>query len=239
MIAYMEGKILKINQDSILLLCGQIGYEILLPVFVMEKLAAELSSRENTPSDPYFDKQISLYTYYYQTERQPKPILIGFYSEEEKDFFEIFISVDAIGPLKAVKAMDRSISLIAAAIEQQNIDFLATLKGIGKRTAQKIVASLHGKVARFISESSADNSENYAGDSTISTSASIIYNLDSSRAALPIPMQKIYQQVVDVLVDQLGYTGAIAKKMVSMAIEKNSSISTAEELFDAVLSKKI
>lgn len=236
MIAYMEGKILKMSQDAIILLCGHIGYEILLPVFVMEKLSAELSSGDKIS---YVDHQISLYIYYYQTERQPKPILIGFYSEEEKDFFEIFISVDAIGPLKAVKAMDRPISSIAAAIEHQDIDFLATLKGIGKRTAQKIVASLHGKVAGFISESATNESKDYAVDSTLSAFSSTGYNLDSSRAGLPLQTQKIYQQVVDVLVDQLGYTGAIAKKMVSMAIEKNPSISTAEQLFDAVLSRKI
>ncbi|MBF0413188.1 MAG: Holliday junction DNA helicase RuvA [Desulfamplus sp.] len=241
MIAYMEGKLLKMNRDGILLLAGYIGYEILLPVFVMEKLVSQLSDADNPPSESPSDRQISLYIYYYQTDRQPKPVLIGFHSEEEKDFFEIFISVDAIGPLKAVKAMEKSISLIASAIEQQDIDFLATLKGIGKRTAQKIVASLHGKVARFISESVTD-SKNYSGNSTTSNSGDSLiaaYTLESSRAVLSISMQKLYQQVVDVLIDQLGYTGAIAKKMVSMAMEKNPLISTPEELFEAVLHGKL
>ncbi|MBF0209790.1 MAG: Holliday junction DNA helicase RuvA [Desulfamplus sp.] len=227
MIAYMEGKILKVTQDAILLLAGNIGYEILLPAFVMEKIAAQ----NIEPSE----SQICLYIYYYQTERQPKPILIGFNAEDEKEFFQSFISVDAIGPLKAVKAMERPISQIAAAIEQQNVDFLAGLKGIGKRTAQKIVATLHGKVSRFIAKSNTDL-ESYSSEPTKSSAYPSSYALDG----LPdlnssLSMQKIAQQVVDVLVEQLGYTGAIAKKMVSMAIDKKPSISTPEELFDAVL----
>lgn len=220
MIAYMDGKILKADQNGILLLAGHIGYEILLPVFVLEKLT-------DAPSD----QPVSLYIYYYQTERQPKPILIGFDSEDEKDFFQIFISVDAIGPLKAVKAMEKPISQIAMAIEQQDVDFLASLKGIGKRTAQKIVAALHGKVSRFISEDEKS--------STLSSENSVSDPLTPSQGVIPLSMKGSSQQVVDVLVEQLGYTAAIARKMVSMAIEKNPSISTPEELFDAVLHGKL
>ncbi|MBF0204990.1 MAG: Holliday junction DNA helicase RuvA [Desulfamplus sp.] len=245
MIAYMEGKILKAEQDRILLLAGHVGYEILLPVFVIEKVTASALSEQT----------ISLYIYYYQTERQPKPILIGFNSEDEKNFFQIFISVDAIGPLKAVKAMEKPVSQIAMAIEQQDIDFLAGLKGIGKRTAQKIVAALHGKVSQFISQSF-DESERYKAHSEASVTSSENLAMDSkdfvmdsknfaqnqplsSKGYIISPvMTKISQQVIDVLVDQLGYTGAIAKKMVSMAMEKNASISTPEQLFDAVLHGK-
>lgn len=224
MIAYMEGTILKSNQDGIILLVGQIGYEILLPVYVMEKVINKLS-----------DQLISLYIYYYQTERQPKPVLIGFNSEEEKDFFQVFISVDAIGPLKAVKAMERPISSIAMAIEQKDLDFLSELKGIGKRTAQKIVASLHGKVSRFIPESlMVASSEN----STSGPENSVLQTFMSHQEAIQPSMKKISQQVVDVLVEQLGYTAVIARKMVSVAIENNTSISTPEQLFDVVLHGK-
>ncbi len=244
MISYMEGKILKIHQDRILLLAGYIGYEILLPVFVMERVISEISESNNSSFDSSSDRQIALHIYYYQTERQPKPVLIGFNSEDEKEFFEIFISVDAIGPLKAVKAMEKPISMISTAIEQQNIDFLATLKGIGKRTAQKIIAALHGKVSRFICESTIDS--NAYKDSSASIleesfgeSLSYSHPIDTQSVSIPINMQKNYQQVVDVLVEQLGYTGVIAKKMVSMAIKQNPSISTPEEIFEAVLHGKI
>jgi len=94
MIGYLEGKLINKDTDRILLLVNHVGYEILLPIFVMESLA-----------NRNVGDQVSLYIYFHQTERQPKPVLIGFNLEAEKEFFQKFISVEAIGPLKAVKAM--------------------------------------------------------------------------------------------------------------------------------------
>ncbi|MBF0228276.1 MAG: Holliday junction DNA helicase RuvA [Desulfamplus sp.] len=258
MIGYIEGKILKITQDGILLLAGHVGYEILLPVFVMEKigkktlsLSVVYPSIDNKSDDiekvafsateTSNSNQIALFIYYHQTDRQPKPILIGFNSEEEKDFFQAFISVDAIGPLKAVKAMEKPISEIAKAIEDQDIDFLSNLKGIGKRTAQKIVADLHGKLSRFIYESN-NSSKLHSDNSTIPVNLNYADNQFESLTLSgenSLSMQQISQQVVDVLIEQLGYTSAIAKKMVTMAIQKKPSISTPEELFEAVLHGKL
>ena len=145
MIGYLEGKIIKREDDRILLLVNHVGYEILLPAFVMESIRGTDKGEE-----------IPFYIYYHQTDRQPKPVLIGFGSEEEKAFFQLFISVDAIGPLKAAKAMEHPVSTIARAIETKDVTFLATLKGIGKRTAQKIVAALHGKAVAFVGEGESD-----------------------------------------------------------------------------------
>ncbi|MBF0468670.1 MAG: Holliday junction DNA helicase RuvA [Desulfamplus sp.] len=231
MIAYIEGTVLKTDQDGIILLAGHVGYEILLPVFVLEKIISERS-----------DQFISLYIYYHQTERQPKPVLIGFNSEDEKDFFQSFISVDAIGPLKAVKAMEKPVEQIAMAIEQQDIDFLAGLKGIGRRTAQKIVAALHGKLSRFVSGltvGSKNHDEDSAENPDLDSGYYASHKMSSFRKIDALAAKRISQQVVDVLVEQLGYTAAIAKKMVSMAMEKNPDISTPEQLFDSVLHGKL
>ena len=92
---------------------------------------------------------VSFYIYYQQTERQPKPVLIGFNLEAEREFFQYFISVEDIGPLKAVKALNVPIREIARAIESKNVDALKQLKGIGNRTAQKIIATLEGKMDKF------------------------------------------------------------------------------------------
>ena len=140
MIGYMEGKLIKKEEDRILLLANQVGYEILLPAMVMDNIR-----RSN------IDDEISLYIYYQQTERQPKPVLIGFNTEEEKDFFQLFISVEDIGPLKAVKALNIPIAEIANAIESKDAAKLTTLKGIGTRTAKKIIAyrESHGPFARL------------------------------------------------------------------------------------------
>ncbi len=198
MIGYLEGTLLRKYEDRILLLTGSVGYEVLLPAVVMESLA------EKSLGD-----KLALFIYYYQTERQPKPVLIGFNLEAEKEFFQFFISVEAIGPLKAVKALDIPIRIIAKAIETADLDRLKRLKGIGARTAQKIIASLKGKVEKF----------------------ALIGEDDRE----PItPVEDFVQQVQDVLVVQLGHKVLEAKRMISEALERNPNISTPEELFDEV-----
>lgn len=198
MIGYLEGKLLAKEEERILLLANQVGYEVLLPAIVMETL------KTRTIGDT-----LSLYIYFQQTERQPKPVLIGFNSEIEKEFFQHFISVEAIGPLKAVKAMNIPISDIADAIESKDAGKLGQLKGVGNRTAQKIIATLSGKMAKFALLQSPTQKENGS-------------------------VEKFSEQVLDVLVSQLGHKMPDAKEMITDAIKRNSNISTAEELFDEI-----
>ncbi|MFZ0483519.1 MAG: Holliday junction branch migration protein RuvA [Desulfobacterales bacterium] len=198
MIGYLEGKLLKKGDDRILVLANQVGYEVLLPAFVMNTFRAK------SVGDP-----VSIYIYHQQTERQPKPVLIGFNLEVEKEFFQYFISVEAIGALKAVKALDIPVRDIARAIESKNVHKLKQLKGIGDRTARKIIATLEGKMDKFALIRKTQQEE------------------------IPI-VEDLSQQVLDVLVDQLGYKIKDAKQMITDAMERNSNISTPEELFEEV-----
>jgi len=188
-------------EDRILLLVNHVGYEVLLPSFVMDTLEGKTTG-----------ERVSVHIYYHQTERQPKPILIGFNLEAEKEFFQYFISVEAIGPIKAAKALTISIREIARAIESNDVETLKQLKGIGTRTAQKIIATLKGRVEKFAlirKEEGAEKSEAaLSGDFTV--------------------------QVFEVLVNQLGHKAADAKLMIKKALERKPSISTPEELFDEV-----
>jgi len=198
MIGYLEGKLLKKGDDRILVLANQVGYEVLLPVFVMDTIRAK------SVGDP-----VSLYIYHQQTERQPKPVLIGFNLEVEKEFFQYFISVEAIGALKAVKALNIPVRDIARAIESKDLSTLKQLKGIGDRTARKIIATLEGKMDKFALIRKAPEKE------------------------VPV-VEDLSQQVLDVLVDQLGYKVKEAKQLIIDAMERNSTISTPEELFEEV-----
>jgi len=198
MIGYLEGKLLRKGDDRILVLANQVGYEVLLPAFVMNTFRAK------SVGDP-----VSLYIYHQQTERQPKPVLIGFNLEVEKEFFQYFISVEAVGALKAVKALDIPVRDIARAIESKNVQKLKQLKGIGDRTARKIIATLEGKMDKF----------------------ALIPK--SQKEDIPI-VEDLSQQVLDVLVDQLGYKIKDAKQMITDAMKRNSNISTPEELFEEV-----
>jgi Holliday junction DNA helicase RuvA len=153
--------------------------------------------------------EISLYIFFQQTERQPKPVLIGFNLEVEKEFFQHFISVEAIGPLKAVRALSIPVREIANAIEAGEINTLAQLKGIGRRTAQKIIATLEGKMGKF----------------------ALIRPDDAVSASLDEDFSK---QVLDVMIHQLGHKAADARQMIDKALKRNPSIFSAEELFDEV-----
>jgi Holliday junction DNA helicase RuvA len=203
MIGYLEGTLFKLEEERLLLLTQQVGYEGLLPAFV------RMSISDLAEGDP-----LSLFIYYHQTERQPKPVLIGFRSETEKAFFQSFLSVEAIGPLKAVKALDRPVGEIAAAIENNDLNLLKQLKGIGARTAQKIIATLGGKMERF------------AGDEK------------KASAAVPdAAVDQITSQVIDVLITQLGYKQSEARQLVAAALARQPETASAEALLDAVLRK--
>ncbi len=211
MIGYLEGTIIHFDSDSILLLAGSIGYEILLN----PQVVAELRSMD---SDDNKSDVVSLYIYYHQTERQPKPVLIGFKTLEDKKFFQTFITVDAIGPMKAIKALSQPIGKMANAIEKKDVSFLTALSGIGKRTAQKIIATLNGKVEKFIAVTD--------------------HGMPEGQGAIPDRMHNISQQVEDVLVEQLGHSPASAKRLIKEAFEKNTAIVTPEELFDEIFQEK-
>ena len=198
MIGYIEGKLIKKEEDRILLLSHQLGYEILLPVIVMKALEGKQAGAD-----------LSLYIYYHQTERQPRPVLIGFNLEVEKEFFQQFISVDDIGPLKAVRALTLPIRDIAGAIESKDVNRIKQLKGIGNRTAQKIIAALQGKMGKYAL-------------------------MRESEAPLVPVTEDIENQVMDVLVTQLGHKRADARAMVEKAMKLYAPLATPEELFEAV-----
>jgi len=200
MIGYIEGKILKKEDERVLVLANQVGYEILLPAFVMEGLVTKKVGDD-----------IALYIFYQQTDRQPKPILIGFNLEAEKEFFQFFISVEDIGPLKAVKAIGVPVREVARAIENRDVHSLTQLKGIGTRTAHKIIATLEGKMGKFALIRKADKKE------------------------IPV-VEDFSEQVLQVLVNQLGHRTADARRMINSALKRNSAITTPEELLEEVYS---
>ena len=207
MIGYLEGRIIHCESDAILLLAGQVGYEVLVSPFTMEQVLAESRTR---------DDLVRLYIYYHVTERQPKPVLIGFATLADKAFFQLFISVAAIGPMKAVKALVRPVPEIAAAIEEKQVSVLSKLPGIGTRTAEKIIATLHGKARGFAGTAGAG-----AGNQQTSVSQ-------------PSEKQDTVVLVTGVLVEQLGHSTASAQRMIQAAFEKNPDIQTPEDLLDAI-----
>lgn len=208
MIAYLQGKILRKEADGIILLAGHIGYEILLDTITLSRCLEQSKNSE----------LIELYIYYHVTERQPKPVLIGFLSPDDKEFFQLFITVAAIGPMKAIKALTKPVPQVARAIEDRDTSFLSQLTGIGKRTAEKIVATLNGKVLAF----AAPQNPGTADKST------------DQPETVPEDKQMMVRQVTEVLTDQLGHSASSARRLIGQALEKNPDISSPEDLFDEI-----
>lgn len=202
MISYLEGTLFKKEGDKLVVLAQGVGYEVLLPSIVSQALAGKRSGEDGD--------RVKLHIFYHQSEHQPKPVLVGFNTEVEKEFFEKFIKVEAIGPTAAVKALTMPVSTIARAIEEKDTSTLQRLKGIGKRTADKIVATLQGKVGKFA------------------------LVRDEQMPAPPVEPEDLRRQVEDVLVKQLGHTRSEAARMVSEAMAQNPAITSPEELFEEV-----
>ncbi len=200
MIAYLRGPILRRTDDGIVVEAGGVGYEVHLPAVVARALPQPSNGEPPV---------VSLYISFHATQNQPKPLLIGFLNEIEQEFFERFITVDGMGPTKAMKAIVHPIHTIADAVERKDVQFLRRLPGIGERTAEKIVAALHGKMGKY----------------------ALLRGVDVK----PEPaIEDFKAEVLDVLTGQLGHKPAEARRMVEEALRRHPGISTAEDLFQEV-----
>src|SRR3972149_4581779 len=143
MIASLRGKLRKKLEDRVVVESAGVGYEVFLPPVAYRTLGEAVASEKDDASD------LSLVIYYHATRDQPRPFLIGFTSELDKEFFERLITVKDIGPLVAARALTCGVADLAAAIARQDEKFLRRLPGIGPQKARNIVAQLQAKVAKF------------------------------------------------------------------------------------------
>src|SRR5271166_1650964 len=141
MITRITGILTRILEDEVRLQIGGFEYQVLVPDFVRRKVQTLTG------------KEITLYTSHYldgnPMQGKVVPRLIGFASEAELDFFDLFCTVDKVGAKKAMKAMVRPVKEIADAIQRQDAKWLTTLPGVGAATAEQIIATLKRKVTRY------------------------------------------------------------------------------------------
>ncbi len=141
MITKISGKLVRLGDGWLTLAVGPMEYEVLIPEFSRRQLQAELNH------------EVSLHTIDY-LEGNPAhgrmtPRLVGFLSEVELEFFELFCSVDGVGVKRALRAMVRPVSEVATAIEEQDAKSLSGLPGIGPAMAERIIAKLRRKMPKF------------------------------------------------------------------------------------------
>jgi Holliday junction DNA helicase RuvA len=204
MITRISGKLLSVQDDQVTLAVAPFEYEVLIAEFSRRQLQHRLG------------EEISLHTIDY-LEGNPQhgrltPRLIGFLSEVEREFFELFCSVDGIGVRKALRAMVRPVKEVATAIEEQDVKSLTTLPGIGPATAEKVVAALRRKMPKF---------------------ALMVVRETPREAEVP---HDVVNETYTVL-RSLGHTESDARRLIEAALADKKRYKDVQELLQAVYQK--
>ena len=141
MITRITGRLIRLDSSAAVIAAGAFEYEVFIPEFVRRQLQGKI------------DQEISLRTIEYLEGNPARgnlvPRMIGFMSDAEREFFDSICSVDGVGVRKALRAMVRPVRDVAIAIEEQDLKQLSALPGIGPAMAERIVAKLRRKMAKF------------------------------------------------------------------------------------------
>ena len=168
--------------------------------------------------------EIELFIHYHATRDQPRPVLIGFTSDLDREFFERLITVKDIGPMVAARALVAPVAELAAAIARQDERALRQLPGIGPQKAKNIVAQLQAKVSKFAL--AREGSVDRAGEAPGAPPAA------PGEAAAPA--DALRAMVWEILVKQLGHRPSEASQLITDAFRRKGEIETPEELFDEI-----
>ncbi|MBO5335457.1 MAG: Holliday junction branch migration protein RuvA [Clostridia bacterium] len=132
MIAYIRGKVLETTEETMIVDVNGLGYELFCSSGAFRKAGV--------------GEYIELSTYLQV--KEDGVTLFGFESPKEKELFLKLISVDSVGPKLGISVLSgMSAEDFATAIATADAKRLSTIKGLGKKTAEKIILALHGKIS--------------------------------------------------------------------------------------------
>lgn len=206
MITKVTGKLLAVANDTLTLQVGAFEYEVSIPEFARRQLQHQLN------------EQVSLHTIEY-LEGNPMqgrltPRLVGFSNVVEREFFELFCSVDGVGVKKALRAMVRPVAEVADAIEQQDTKSLAALPGVGPATAERVVAKLRRKMSRF----------------------ALLVEAEIPRGEEDVPRDVIVETFE--ALRSLGHSESDARRLLDMALEKKQKFKDVGALLQAIYDQR-
>lgn len=202
MIRRIRGELVEVNSECVQLDVGGLCYEIVVPGPTAERLAErELGSVVD----------LHLYHFMQIDGNRGLPVLMGFETPAHRDFFERLLDVPRFGPRGAIRSLTIPVATYAKAIELSDTKLLRSLPGVGAQKAKDIVATLQGKLGRFV-----DVSE-----------------VEAVRPPQGIPESDIEEQALLVL-EQLGMARADALRAVLALRESQPAPQTPDEIVKAV-----
>lgn len=199
MIAYLKGRVLTITSETAILEVGGVGYELYCSGGAFRKIIV--------------GEVVELYTYLQV--KEDGITLFGFANPKEKELFLKVISVSGVGPKMGIAILTGlSADEFTQAIATADVKRLSAVKGLGKKTAEKIVLELHGKISAA---------------EVISASA------DPISAAMESGVQKLSEQDEEAIsaLMGLGFTKNESAGAVKRAKEQGAS--TTEEIIRKAL----
>jgi len=191
MVGYLKGKIISKKPTKIILDVNGVGYLVNISIGTFEKIGDK--------------EEISLYTYL--AVKDDALDLYGFYSMDEKEMFELLISVSGIGPKTAQSILSGiQINDLKEALKTGNIARIISVPGIGRKTAERMMVELRDKVESL-------------GESTDGVSFGTSSVRSDAIAAL----------------SNLGYNPKIAERIVRAVLDKNSNIAIEDLIKEALV----
>jgi len=130
-IGYLTGKIISAKPTQLLLDVNGVGYTVSISINTFEKISGK--------------ERASLHIY--TNVKEDSISLFGFFTEAEKEMFEILISVSGVGPKSALGLLSGiSVENLKYAIIEENVTRIVAVPGIGRKTAERIILDLKSKV---------------------------------------------------------------------------------------------
>lgn len=185
MITHIQGKMVEKNPDHVVVECNGLGYHVNI----------SLQTFSNIPDQ----ENLKLHTHL--AIREDAHILYGFYSKTEREIFKMLISVSGVGPSIAVTMLSSmDTEEIQQAIGSEDVSKIQSVKGIGLKTAQRVIVDLKDKILKSYEISEDLPSSN----NTIKIEAlSALEVLGFSRKKIEKVIQVILQNSPDISLEEL------------------------------------
>ena len=165
MFEYIRGRLVEKSPDKVIIDINGVGFKIFIPLSTYEKL-------------PDIDEEVMVRVYL--NVRDDLLELFGFFSSQELALFRNLISVSKVGPRLALNILSCiSIEQFVKAIENKDVGKLTAISGIGKKTAQRIILELSG---RLVLEEVPEGIEDIKGKEVLEAAVSALMNLGLTRS---------------------------------------------------------